>query len=350
MVKVAPARIEDVSIFLTAIGTVQAYNTVSVQSRVDGEITEILFQEGQNVKQGDPLAIIDPRPLQAQLDQQMAILQKDQALLEGALLDMTRYDTLVKTMSVSRQQVDQQRALVEQYKAQVKNDQAQIDYARTLLGFTTIRAPLSGRVGIRQLDRGNFVRAISPSVIVTITQLQPISVIFTVSAAALGQTHLKPGQMSAPVAALDQDNTTELDRGTIDLVDNQVDQSTGTIKLKATFPNLALKLWPGNFVNGRITVDLRRDELTVPTISVRHGPQGDFVWVVRPDQTAAYRGVAVGQAYGGRSVINSGVTNGEQVVVDGYFRLQPGSKIEIERTAPAPAPSQPSTKSSSVRG
>jgi membrane fusion protein, multidrug efflux system len=350
-VKIAPVRAEDVPIFLQGIGTVQAYNAVSVQSRVDGEITKILFQEGQNVKLGDPLAIIDPRPLQAQLDQQIATLQKDQALLDGAVLDLQRYETLVKTMGVSRQQVDQQRALVDQYKAQVKNDEAQIDYARTQLGFTTIRAPLSGRVGIRQIDQGNFVRAISPTVIVVITQLQPISIIFTVSAAALGQTHLTPGQTSSPVAALDQDNTTELDRGTVDLVDNQVDQTTGTIKLKATFPNLAMKLWPGNFVNGRITLDTRRDGLTVPTIAVRHGPQGDFVWVARPDQTAAYRSVTVGQAYGGRSLINRGLTKGEQVVVEGYFRLETGSKIEIERDTPPTAPKQQSTQpSSSERG
>jgi multidrug efflux system membrane fusion protein len=320
-VKVVPAQAEDVPIYLTGIGTIQAYNTVNVQSRVDGEITEIKFVEGQDVKQGDVLAIIDPRPLQAQLEQQMAIRQKDQALLDGAIVDMERYDALIaKAFAITRQLVDQQHALVEQYKAQVKNDEAQIDYARTQLGYTTIRAPIGGRLGIRQVDQGNFVHAVNPATIVTITQLQPISVVFTLAAAALGP-----------------DNTTELDHGVITLVDNQVDQSTGTIKLKATFPNLALKLWPGNFANGRITVDTRRMAVTVPSIAVRHGPRGDFVWVAKADQTAAFRPVVVGQVSGGRSLIDRGLAKGEQVVTEGYYRLENGSRIEIE-AAPKPAP------------
>src|SRR5437667_7240010 len=299
-VKVAAAQAEDVPIYLTGIGTIQAYNTVNVQSRVDGEITQINFQEGQDVKQGDVLAIIDPRPFQAQLDQQLAMQQKDQALLAGATLDMERYDTLLqKGGAVSRQIVDQQHALVNQYKAQLKNDEAQIDYARNQLGYTTIRAPITGRLGIRQVDQGNFLHATNPATIVTITQLQPISVVFTLAAAAVGQTRLALGQVNAPVTALGTDNTTELDHGVINLVDNQVDQTTGTIKLKATFPNQALKLWPGNFVNGRITVDTRRMAVTVPSIAVRHGPRGDFVWLAKPDQTAAVRGVVVGQVFGG---------------------------------------------------
>jgi multidrug efflux system membrane fusion protein len=334
-VKVAAAQVEDVPIYLTGIGTIQAYNTVNVQSRVDGEITEIKFAEGQDVKQGDVLAIIDPRPLQAQLEQQMAIRQKDQALLDGATVDMERYDALIqKAFAITRQLVDQQHALVEQYKAQVKNDEAQIDYARTQLGYTTIRAPISGRLGIRQVDQGNFVHAVNPATIVTITQLQPISVVFTLAAAAVGQTRLTLGQVNAPVTALGPDNTTELDRGVINLVDNQVDQSTGTIKLKATFPNLALKLWPGNFANGRITVDTRRMAVTVPSIAVRHGPRGDFVWVAKPDQTAALRPVVVGQVFGGRSLIDRGLAKGEQVVTEGYYRLENGSRIEIEKVAP----------------
>jgi multidrug efflux system membrane fusion protein len=345
-VKVAPAKAEDVPIYLTGIGTIQAYNTVNVQSRVDGEITEIRFQEGQDVKQGDVLAIIDPRPLQAQLDQQMAIRQKDQALLDGAIVDMDRYDGLIqKSFAVTRQVVDQQHALVEQYKAQVKNDEAQIDYARTQLGYTSIRAPIGGRLGIRQVDQGNFVHAVNPSTIVTITQLKPISVVFTLAAAAVGQTHLNLGQVDVPVAALGSDNSTELDRGAINMIDNQVDQTTGTIKLKATFPNSALKLWPGNFVNGRITVDTRHNAVTVPAISVRHGPRGDFVWIAKPDQTAGFRGVVVGQVFSGRALIERGVAKGEQVVTEGYFRLENGSRIEIEA---APKPNQPAAQSRSA--
>ncbi len=338
-VKVASALMEDVPIYLSGIGTVQANNTVNVQSRVDGEITQILFQEGQDVKQGDVLAIIDQRPLQAQLEQQIAIRQKDQALLDGATVDMERYDALIqKGNAISRQLVDQQHALVNQYRAQVKNDDAQIDYARTLLGYTTVRAPIGGRLGIRQVDQGNFMRAISPTTIVTITQLQPISVVFTLAAGAVGQTRLSLGQVNAPVAALGADNTTELDQGVIALVDNQVDQTTGTIKLKASFPNLAFKLWPGNFVNGRITVDTRRNAVTVPSISVRHGPRGDFVWVAKSDQTAAYRTVVVGQVFGGRTLIDRGLAKGERVVVEGYYRLENGSPIEIEGAPKKPVP------------
>src|SRR6266700_4792577 len=230
-VKVAVVLAEDVPIYLSGIGTVQAYNTVNVQSRIDGEIMQIAFEEGQDVKQGDVLAIIDPRPLQAQLEQQIAIRKKDQALLDGAILDMKRYDTLILKDFATRQQVDQQHALVDQYRAQVVNDDAQIDYARNQLNYTTIRAPIGGRVGIRQVDQGNFVRAGDRATIVTITQLKPISVVFTLAAAAVGQTKLTLGQVNAPVTALGTDNTSELDRGVINLVDNQVDQTTGTIKL-----------------------------------------------------------------------------------------------------------------------
>jgi membrane fusion protein, multidrug efflux system len=345
-VKVADVMVEDVPIYLSGIGTVQAYNTVNVQSRIDGEIMQVAFQEGQDVKQGDVLAIIDPRPLQAQLAQQIAIRQKDQALLDGAILDMKRYDTLVLKDFATRQQVDQQHALVDQYKAQVVNDEAQIDYARHQLDYTTIRAPIGGRVGIRQVDQGNFVRAGDRATIVTITQLKPISVVFTLAASALGQTRLTLGQANHAVTALGPDNTSEIDRGIVNLVDNQVDQSTGTIKLKATFQNSALKLWPGNFVNGRITVDTRRNAITVDAVAVRHGPRGDFVWIAKPDMTAAFRPVTVGQVFGGRALINRGVQKGEQVVIDGYYRLENGSRIEIDRGAPKPAGPSVQTSSS----
>ena len=343
-VKVAAAKSEDVPIYLTGIGTIQAYNTVNVQSRVDGEIVQILFQEGQDVKQGDILAVIDPRPFQAQLDQQVAVRQKDQALLDGAQIDMERYDSLIqKAAAISRQVVDQQHALVEQYKAQVRNDDAQIEYARTQLGFTNVRAPLSGRLGIRQVDQGNYVRAVSPTTIVTVTQLQPISVIFTLAAVAVGRTRLSLGQAEAPVVALTADNTTELDNGTITLVDTQVDQASGTIKLKATFPNKALKLWPGNFANGRITVDTRKNAITAPAIAVRHGPRGDFVWVAKPDDTAAFRPVTVGQIFDGRALIERGLAKGERVVTDGYYRLENGARIAVEGATPT-AKAQPITQ------
>jgi multidrug efflux system membrane fusion protein len=328
-VVVAAARTETVPIYLSGIGTVQAYNTVNVQTQVDGQISQILFREGQDVKAGDKLAIIDPRPYQAQLQQQIAARMRDQALLQGARLDLVRYAELVKKDFAAQQQVDQQQAQVGRYQGAVSNDEAQIAYAQTQLGFTMITSPIDGRVGIRQVDVGNFVRTAQGTTIVVVTQLQPISVIFTVSAAAVERSRLDLGIAHVPVIALAQDNTTELDRGTTDVVDNMVDQTTGTIKLKASFPNAALKLWPGNFVNGRLIVDTRQDAVTVPSVAVRHGPRCDFAWIVRPDQTAVTRCVTVGQTFADRTLIEKGLAKGAEVVVDGQYRLDEGSKVEI---------------------
>jgi multidrug efflux system membrane fusion protein len=327
----AVVRAEDVPIYLSGIGTVQAYNTVSVKSRVDGTITQILFAEGQDVKVGDPLAIIDPRPFEAQLDQQQAMLRKDEALLEGALLDLRRFEALVQRNYASQQSVDQQRAVVAQARAQILSDEAQIRLAKTQLDYTRITAPIGGRTGIRLMDAGNMVRATDSTIIVVIAQLQPISVVFTLSASAVGQARIGLGATKIPVAAFAEDDTTKLDEGTVELVDNQVDQATGTVKLKATFPNAALRLWPGNFVNGRLTVETHRDGLTLPSVAVRHGPRGDFVWVIKPDRTVEFRSVTLGQAFAGRSQILRGVNKGEQAVVDGYFRLETGSRVEIVR-------------------
>jgi multidrug efflux system membrane fusion protein len=333
-VVVAAARTEDVPIYLSGIGTVQAYNTVNVQTQVDGQISQILFREGQDVKAGDKLVIIDPRPYQAQLQQQIAARLRDQALLQGARLDLVRYAELVKKDYATQQQVDQQQAQVGRYQGAVLNDEAQIAYAQTELGFTTITSPIDGRVGIRQVDVGNFVRAAQGTTIVVVTQLRPISVIFTVSAAAVERSGLDLGIAHVPVIALAQDNTTELDRGTTDVVDNMVDQTTGTIKLKASFPNDALKLWPGNFVNGRLIVDTRRDAVTVPSVAVRHGPRCDFAWIVRPDQIAVTRCVTVGQTFADRTLIEKGLAKGTKVVVDGQYRLDEGSKVEITPRPP----------------
>jgi membrane fusion protein, multidrug efflux system len=335
-VSVAPALVEDVAIYLTGIGTVQAYNTVSVRTRVDGEITEIRFVEGQDVNAGDPLAIIDPRPYQAQLRQQIATKLKDQALLDTAILDLKRYETLVKTRAVSEQQFDTQRYLVEQYKAQVETDQAQIDYAKVQLEYTTIRAPVSGRTGIRQVDQGNIVHAADNTTIVVLTQLRPISVIFTLPANAVADARLVLGKTKIPAISYSADGKRQLDRGSVDLIDNQIDQTTGTIKLKASFPNLDLRLWPGDFVNGRFVVDSRPRATRVPSVAVRHGPRGDFVWVVRSDNTAEYRSIVVGQSSDGRTLIERGLQRGEQVATDGYFRLENGTRVEIVGNERAP--------------
>ncbi len=337
-VVVAAARMEDVPITLSGIGTVQAFNTVAVKSRVDGEITQILFAEGQDVTAGDPIAVIDPRPLQAQLAQQRANRAKDQAMLDGAVLDQRRYEDLMLKNFASRQQVDQQRATVEQYRAQVQNDDAQIDYAATQLGFTTIRAPLSGRAGIRQVDQGNFVHGSDNTVIVTITQLRPISVVFSLPAGAVAQSHLTPGQVHVPVVAYAPDDSTRLDEGVVELVDNTVDATTGTIKLKASFPNKDLHLWPGNFVNGRLVVERRPNGITVPAAALRHGPRGDFVWLARPDGTAISKGVTSGQASDGRVLIERGLDRGALVVTEGHFRLEDNSRIEIVRNESAARP------------
>jgi multidrug efflux system membrane fusion protein len=329
-VTVASVKTEDVPILLSGIGTVQAYNTVGVRSRVDGEIKEILFTEGQDVKAGDLLVTIDPRPFQAQLAQQEAMRARTQALLDSAIADMKRYEDLVQRSYASRQQTETQRALVDQYRAQLKSDQAQIDYAQTQLGYARITAPIAGRAGIRQIDQGNHVRAGDTQPIVVISQLQPISVVFSLSAAAVSQTRLTLGRTDAPVTAIAQDDKTELDKGTIELVDNVVDQATGTIKLKARFPNAQLRLWPGDFVNGRIVVDTRKGGLTVPSEAIRHGPRGDFVWVVSPDKHAAVQVIGVGQSFGGRTLIDYGIGPGQQVVVQGYYRLENGSRVDIQ--------------------
>jgi len=336
-VTVAAVQVGDVPIYLSGIGTVQAYNTVNVKTRIDGQITEINFQEGQDVNAGDVLAIVDPRPYAAQLRQQQAMRLKDKAQLDVAILDLDRYEELIKTTKttvVSQKQIDQQRALVEQLRAQVLYDEAQIAFAQTQLEYTTIRAPIGGRAGIRQVDLGNIVRFGDNTTIVVLTQLKPISVVFSVAASLVAKGQMTLGRTKVSVVALAADNITELDRGTVDLVDNQVDQTTGTIKLKASFPNLQLRLWPGNFVNGRLIVDTRPGGLTVPSAAVRHGPRGDFVWVVRGN-IVEFRAVAAGQVASNRTLIVRGVSAGEQVVTDGHFLLEDGSRVEIAEPDPA---------------
>jgi multidrug efflux system membrane fusion protein len=325
---------EDVPILLSGIGTVQAYNKVAVKSRVDGEITAIRFREGQDVRAGDVLAVIDPRPLQAQLAQQQAMLAKDHALLAGGQLDLNRYEALVAKNYASQQQVDQQRALVEQYRAQIRNDEAQIDYARTQLGYTSILSPIDGRTGIRQIDQGNYLRVGDGTTIVTVSQVQPISVVFTLSAGSVAASRLTLGEAKVPVAAYAADDTTLLDEGVVELIDNQVDQTTGTIKLKASFPNANLRLWPGNFVNGRITVETRKNAATVPRTALLHGPRGDFVFVLKDDSTVEIRNVRAGQNAEGRVLVERGLRPGERVVSEGQYRLENGTRVEL--LAPPP--------------
>jgi membrane fusion protein, multidrug efflux system len=333
-VQVSQVRAEDVPIRISGIGTVQAYNTINVTTRVDGQITQILFHEGQDVKAGDPLAIIDPRPYAAQLNQAKATLLKDQALLAQATSDLQRYETLEKSTSIAQQQAEDQRFLVMQDSAQVKLDEALVDYDQTQLEYTTIRAPIGGRLGIRQVDQGNIVYAALNTTIVVLTELRPISVIFTFPAGDVARAKLVPGETHVPVIAYAADNKTSLDRGTVDLVDNEVDPTTGNIKLRASFPNEELHLWPGDFVNGQVIVGVRHKGLVVPPTAIRHGPRGDFVWVVRDDNTAWAQGVRILQSEDDRILVTGNLKPGQKIVIEGHFLLQNGTRVGAVEPGP----------------
>jgi len=340
-VSVAIAASENVPIHLSSIGTVQAYNTVNVRPRVDGEIVKIVFREGDDVRGGDVLAIIDPRPFEAQLRQQEANRRRTAAQLQGAELDLRRAETLVQKSFASQQQVDQLRAQVDAYRAQLLSDEAQIEYAKTLLEYTSVRAPIDGRAGIRQVDQGNMIRSAENMTITVLTQLKPISVIFSISSTLAARNKLELGRANLPATALDSDGVTVLDRGTVELVDNLVDPTTGTVKVKASFPNEQLRLWPGNFVNGRIQVDMRPRAVTVPWAAVRSGPRGEFVWIVKDDRTVEVRGVAARAGAPGRALVERGLRAGERVVTEGHFLLENGATVEIAPTAPPQSPPTP---------
>lgn len=326
----ARSEAKDVPVWLDGLGTVQAFNLVQVRPFVDGPLIEVRFQEGQNVKAGDVLARIDPRPYQASLDAAVAKKQQDEANLANARLDVGRYAKLAAGQYSSGQQVDTARAQAAQLEAQVRGDQAQIDTARTNLGYTTITAPIDGRVGIRQVDAGNLVRAGDLNPLTVLTQLKPISVVFTLPQQALPVVAAAMEGGMPEVLALRQggDAANPLDRGQLAVLDNQVDPATGTIKLKATFPNDKLLLWPGGFVNVRMLAQTLRGVTTVPTSAVQRGPRGAYLYVVGDGQ-AQRRVVKVGHEDDGVSVIAEGLTPGEQVVTDGAQRLTEGAKVAV---------------------
>jgi membrane fusion protein, multidrug efflux system len=331
-VLVAPATRLDVPIWLDGLGTVQAFYTVTMHTMVDGPLVAVDFKEGQDVHKGDVLAQVDPRTFQAALDQVTAKKAQDEALLANARVDLARYQKLVATNYTTAQQADTQKSLVAQLEAQVRQDQAQIDTARTQLGYCTIVSPIDGRTGIRQVDPGNIVHAVDVTGLVVITQLQPISVLFTLPQQSLPAVADAMHRGTATVLAYAQGPAGSrgpiLDTGVLSVLDNQVDPTTGTIKLKATFPNKDRRLWPGGFVGVRLQVDTARDAIVVPPAGIQRGPSGTYVFVAT-GTTVKRQPVTVGHEDEQESIVTEGLSVGDRVVIDGASRLSDGTKIAV---------------------
>jgi membrane fusion protein, multidrug efflux system len=317
----------DVPIYLQGLGTVQAFYTVTVTARVDGELQKIAFTEGQTVRKGDLLAQIDPRPNQAAYDQAVATKAKDASLLANAKRDYDRYTLLQPQNLASKQTVDTARALVDQLAAQLQVDQAIIDNARTQLEYTRITSPINGRTGIRLIDPGNIVRAAGTAGIVVVTQVQPISVVFTLPEEELSAVGAALAAGPVSVTTLSRDGGTVLDKGTLTLIDNEIDQTTGTARLKATFSNANNTLWPGQYVNARVLIRTEHNALTLPTAAVQLGPNGPFTYVVKSDSTVEVRPLKIGAESGGMTVVTGGLVFNERVVTSNQYRLQPGAHI-----------------------
>jgi len=331
----------DVPVYLDAVGTIKALNTVTVRPQVDGRLLSVNFKEGDDVKKGDVLALIDPVIYQAQLDQAVAKKAQDEAQLANSRIDLERYEKLAATAAINKQQADTQRALVAQNVALVKADQAAIDNAGATLGYTTITAPLDGRTGIRMVDEGNYVRAAdATSAIVVITQLRPISALFNLPQQELPQLNAAVAKGPLTVEAQRSDTDEVIDRGVLRVVDNQVDQTTGTVKLKAEFPNANLQLWPGQFVNIRLLIDTLKQVVVIPTGAVQRGPTGTFVYAVKDDNAVAMRPIVVQKQDEIQTVVKSGLEADERVVTTGFVRLTEGSKVAVGSANATPTPAE----------
>jgi len=321
----------DVPIYLTGVGTVIAYNTDIVRAQIQGQIISINFTEGQTVHAGDLLAQIDPRPYQALIDQYVGNLERDQAQLTNAQANFTRYSTLGDRGWATPQLIETQKAQVGQLQAAIKTDQALIEAAKVQLSYTRLTSPIDGVVGIRQIDVGNIISPSTTNGLVVVTQLDPISLIFTLPETTLPQIQQQQQKTKTPlpVIAYSQDDTIRLDQGVLGLVNNEILQTTGSIQLKANFPNKSKRLWPGELVNARLLLDTRNNGLTVPAAVVQQGAHGPYAYVVNPDDTVAIRQIKVAQISDGQALIDSGLQADEQVVIDGQYKLQPGTHVTL---------------------
>lgn len=334
---------KDVPIYLDGLGTVQAFNTVTIRSRVDGQLEKVAFVEGQDVHTGDVLARIDPKPFETQVAQAEGKKAQDDAQLANARVQLKRDAELLFQKILAQQDYDTQKALTDQLDAAVKADQAALDGANVQLAYTTIVSPLDGRTGVRQVDQGNIVHATDSNGLVVITQLRPISVVFTLPEQTLAEIQKQMSQSELKVVAVDRDNSTVLDEGKLAVVDNEIDTTTGTIRLKASFPNAELRLWPGQFVNPRLLLTTRKGGLVVPESVIQRGPEGSYAFLVQGDQTnltVKIQPVKVGQIEAGEALIEAGLEEGQRVVVDGQYRLQAGSRVKV-RSAGKPGEGEP---------
>ncbi|MFZ0901283.1 MAG: MdtA/MuxA family multidrug efflux RND transporter periplasmic adaptor subunit [Candidatus Sulfotelmatobacter sp.] len=351
-VSVAVAKVEqrEMPVYLVGLGSVTAFYTANIKSRVDGQIMRVNFQEGQIVKEGDLLILIDPRPYQVQLEQMQAQLFKDQASLRDARLNLDRYTTLIPSGSIAQQQVDTQKSTVDQLDGQVRTDQAQIDNAKLQLVYCNITAPFTGRVGLRQVDPGNIVHAADTNPMLILTQLQPIAVIFTLPEDELPTVAQHMKNSTLLVEAYSRDYQTKLATGKLLTIDNQIDQTTGTAKLKAVFDNKDNQLWPNQFVNANLLLETRKNSTVLPTAAILRGPRGAFVYAVKTDKTVEARPVTISLTQGNTTVITSGVNPGDMVVTDGQDKLQTGSTIEPRNSGLNNTPSASSKGSAPISG